>query len=541
MKIEAEGGELILRNSNDDVAIIPKDKVATVKGYIKDGNNEAIDELISTLPYMEGYAEDGSLIPIDGDPPKGETTPYLFVDNKDDERYRAYNDSLSAYNTYNKAPQFGKYINTTIDHVWTNDKMKAEHSKLQSVEYGSWDLIDKRRIESYNKLFNANVSTEDEIKSGLSKMSDEDREKHINLNTFEALVEDSRYEGIMAEAEEARKRRRYLYHNYSKDVISRGKYVDGQDDLVIEADEVDNFKFKGLAPSNYVESDYNPTGTRITTYYEDVELDTKYGKGSESHKSRTVVNDKYDPNAKVTQYLPQFDKPKQPVFVKGSKAYDNAKLQEELGVTVDGIWGKKSQAALDASKVDKKPSMVAPKDNTNFEKRFNDRTLNIDNGDGTSSSHKMMSFEVDGKQLAAPTIIERDGKLVELSNDEAMKYALSTGEYKEFNSEAQAQAYAEGGYKRGTNLEPIVDKTKIYISNTTPMLKVGSNNYPIDKNNEMYKKLTKDSNGTISGLTQKEIDALSPEAVEAKDDEVFENKQGKKYIVRDNKVIFLNK
>ena len=91
---------------------------------------------------------------------------------------------------------------------------------------------------------------------------------------------------------------------------------------------------------------------------------------------------------------------------------------------------------------------------TNFEKRLYKPSLKIKNADGSESTHKMMSFEADGKFYAAPTIVEIDGKLKELSQDEAIRYALTTGEYKQFKSDKQAQEYAKGGYKKSTALDP---------------------------------------------------------------------------------------
>lgn len=89
----------------------------------------------------------------------------------------------------------------------------------------------------------------------------------------------------------------------------------------------------------------------------------------------------------------------------------------------------------------------------NFEKRLNQPEKNIQNEDGTTSTHKMMSANVDGKEIALPTIVEIDGKLKELSINEAIDHALRTGEYKEFKTQEEAQAYAEGGYKKGTKLD----------------------------------------------------------------------------------------
>jgi len=62
-QIEVEHGELAVRNSNGDIAIIPKHMVPEVRGMIQDGCHGCLDNYISTLPKMKDYAEDGTLIP----------------------------------------------------------------------------------------------------------------------------------------------------------------------------------------------------------------------------------------------------------------------------------------------------------------------------------------------------------------------------------------------------------------------------------------------------------------------------------------------
>lgn len=90
----------------------------------------------------------------------------------------------------------------------------------------------------------------------------------------------------------------------------------------------------------------------------------------------------------------------------------------------------------------------------NFEKRLNDPNAPVlRNPDGTVSTHRMASGEVDGRFLAYPTIVMRGDTLAELGGREAVDYALANREFREFPSEAEARAYAEGGYKKGTLLE----------------------------------------------------------------------------------------
>jgi hypothetical protein len=61
--IEVEGGEIAIRNSNGDLAIIPKNKVNWVKQKLSEGCHDCIDSLVETLPVASQYARDGSVYP----------------------------------------------------------------------------------------------------------------------------------------------------------------------------------------------------------------------------------------------------------------------------------------------------------------------------------------------------------------------------------------------------------------------------------------------------------------------------------------------
>ena len=63
LNIEAEGSELILKNKAGDYVIIPKKYRTEVQDMLKDGCHSCIDSLVETLPVMDDYAEDGSLLP----------------------------------------------------------------------------------------------------------------------------------------------------------------------------------------------------------------------------------------------------------------------------------------------------------------------------------------------------------------------------------------------------------------------------------------------------------------------------------------------
>lgn len=66
-QIEAEGGELVLRNKNGSVAIIPARHRQEVLDMLKSGCTNCLNDYISKLPKMKDVAKDGTLI---DDPPK---------------------------------------------------------------------------------------------------------------------------------------------------------------------------------------------------------------------------------------------------------------------------------------------------------------------------------------------------------------------------------------------------------------------------------------------------------------------------------------
>src|SRR4030043_95932 len=74
MKIVAENKELILQNTAGDTIIIPRTHREKVLKHIEEGNYKAIDDIAEGLPFMEDYADEGSLITEGIDPPKVTTS-----------------------------------------------------------------------------------------------------------------------------------------------------------------------------------------------------------------------------------------------------------------------------------------------------------------------------------------------------------------------------------------------------------------------------------------------------------------------------------
>lgn len=90
-------------------------------------------------------------------------------------------------------------------------------------------------------------------------------------------------------------------------------------------------------------------------------------------------------------------------------------------------------------------------DNTklNFEKRVLNPSAypQLQNEDGSYSTHSMAWGDGDGKFFAYPTVVQDGDKLVRLPDQLAWQHAQETGEYRTFTTPEDADAYAAGGYK----------------------------------------------------------------------------------------------
>jgi hypothetical protein len=62
LQVEVEGGELALKNSFGDIVIIPKKNRLEVEDMIREKCWACIDAFVNTLPVMEDYAEDGTIV-----------------------------------------------------------------------------------------------------------------------------------------------------------------------------------------------------------------------------------------------------------------------------------------------------------------------------------------------------------------------------------------------------------------------------------------------------------------------------------------------
>lgn len=84
-----------------------------------------------------------------------------------------------------------------------------------------------------------------------------------------------------------------------------------------------------------------------------------------------------------------------------------------------------------------------------FVQRMGKPDFSITNDDGSVSTHKMSTANVDNKEIVFPTIVNIDGKLYDWSDDveKALDFALEKNEYISFDDPNKARQFAEGAWK----------------------------------------------------------------------------------------------
>jgi len=65
MRVEAEGKELVLQNSNGDTVIFPRKQRRKVMVALRNKDYKTLDEMASKLPSKASYAQDGTVQPVD--------------------------------------------------------------------------------------------------------------------------------------------------------------------------------------------------------------------------------------------------------------------------------------------------------------------------------------------------------------------------------------------------------------------------------------------------------------------------------------------
>jgi predicted transcriptional regulator len=156
-----------------------------------------------------------------------------------------------------------------------------------------------------------------------------------------------------------------------------------------------------------------------------------------------------------------------------------------------------------------------------LDKRINDpyslpSDYYIKNDNNSVSSIEMSSSD----NLAFPMINEVNGKLHRFTDwREALDYAKKTNTVKEFNTDKEAEDYANNGYKKGTPLENFdqtklkhIDQQKIDLINKIKPVIDPQQQHDIDTQNEIEKQKyeTQLQQGVGVTLSQQEADQIKP-------------------------------
>lgn len=169
INIEAEGNELILKNKAGDYVIIPKKYRLEVQDMIKENCYDCIDKLVETLPVMEDYAEDGSLLPswnkvksvlnprnwgVDDYTDKGDFNTAYSSARKAGEKEFMWNNTRFSTTMKNlpgeritERDDFGEKFLSSL----ANEFVKGEHKVIGNLLFGSDAL--KNRSEEYGDVY----------------------------------------------------------------------------------------------------------------------------------------------------------------------------------------------------------------------------------------------------------------------------------------------------------------------------------------------------------------------------------------------------
>lgn len=168
INIEAEGSELILRNKVGDYVIIPKKHRTDVLSMIDENQHECIDRLVETLPVMEDYADDGSLLP-DWDKVKATLNPknwgvpdytdkgdfhaaYAAARKAGEKEFMWNNQRFNTLNSGTASQQFKMYGNTNAMVMSKADPRTKEKIFKNAFVYNNMDAEALERSFALNTL-----------------------------------------------------------------------------------------------------------------------------------------------------------------------------------------------------------------------------------------------------------------------------------------------------------------------------------------------------------------------------------------------------
>jgi len=162
LNVEAEHNELVLKNNHGDYVIIPADKRDWVKTKLAEGCNPCIDSLVESLPIMDDYAEDGTVVPNEPEKEtKKEITPKEEEPIYDNESY-----SKDVQQNYQSYLDKTKYTSPIYD----KDGINTSKGSKNCI-YGVCDIIKNTSKVKLSDDYIGNVTFNDNAeKEGFYKV-----------------------------------------------------------------------------------------------------------------------------------------------------------------------------------------------------------------------------------------------------------------------------------------------------------------------------------------------------------------------------------
>lgn len=278
INIEAEGNELVLKNKAGDYVIIPKKYRLEVQDMIKEGCHGCIDSLVETLPVMEDYAPDGSIIP-DWDKiksylnPKNWGVPDYTDKGTRGQAFAAARKAGEKEFMWNNKRFSTEQLGERRDFPLNKERAERLYKTIAPGSYPSYRPFQKISNVIFNKERMSDLDEITEIRNSLNNLIRSDMYK-----TYEKEIKDSwnKYYG-----EDRITSRNIINNKYKKLLTDKNKYLDRLNEISegygIHDEDMWRF-YLGLPQidNTVVKSKYIPTNSKDKniTYYTLKELQT---------------------------------------------------------------------------------------------------------------------------------------------------------------------------------------------------------------------------------------------------------------------------
>lgn len=199
LKIEVESGEIAIRNSYGDIAIIPKDKAAYVRERLSAGCFECIDKVVEELPLMENYAEDGTLIVTDPpvtDPP----VKKVAIETTTPDQYIAITSDSTEYQDIVNSDEYYKYdierntYETNLPEITVKPERKNNFSFEQVQKFKDYiiDIDDNKINKEYSdKYLKIHENSNKACLAGALNCNTDDVALPLGLQPIRSMIQES--------------------------------------------------------------------------------------------------------------------------------------------------------------------------------------------------------------------------------------------------------------------------------------------------------------------------------------------------------------